>query len=43
MEDKMFELEENIFELIKNKRFMQLKQILSEMQPADIAEIFEER
>ena len=41
MEEKMLELEEQIFELIGNRRFVQLKQILSEMQPADIAEIFE--
>ncbi len=42
MEEKILQLEEQIFELIENKRFVQLKQILSEMQPADIAEIFEE-
>ncbi len=42
MDEKVLELEEQVFELIKNKRFVQLKQILSEMQPADIAEIFEE-
>lgn len=42
MEEKIMELQEQIFELIENKRFVQLKQILSEMQPADIAEIFEE-
>ncbi len=42
MEEKIIELKEQIFELIENKRFVQLKQILSEMQPADIAEIFEE-
>ncbi len=42
MDEKLLELEEQIFELIKNKRFVQLKKILSEMQPADIAEIFEE-
>ncbi len=42
MEEKILELKEQIFELINNKRFVQLKEILSEMQPADIAEIFEE-
>ncbi len=42
MDEKLLELEEQIFDLIKNKRFVQLKQILSEMQPADIAEIFDE-
>ncbi len=42
MEEKILELQEKIFELIENKRFVQLKEILSEMQPADIAEIFEE-
>lgn len=42
MEEKILELEEQIFELIEKRRFVQLKQILSEMQPADIAEIFEE-
>ncbi len=35
-------MKEKIFELIDSKRFIELKQILSEMQPADIAEIFEE-
>lgn len=42
MDEKLLELEEQIFDLIKNKRFVKLKEILSEMQPADIAEIFEE-
>ena len=42
MEEMILELQEKIFELIENKRFVQLKEILSEMQPADIAEIFEE-
>ena len=42
MDEKLLILEEQIFELINNKKFAQLKQILSEMQPADIAEIFEE-
>ncbi|MBQ6884137.1 MAG: magnesium transporter [Clostridia bacterium] len=42
MEEWINELEEDVFELIKNKRFVQLKQLLSEMQPADIAEIFEQ-
>ncbi len=42
MEEKILELQEKIFELIENKRFVRLKEILSEMQPADIAEIFEE-
>lgn len=42
MDEKLLELEEEIFDLIEKKRFVQLKQILSEMQPADIAEIFNE-
>lgn len=42
MDEKILELEEKVFELIENKRFVQLKAILSEMQPADIAEIFDE-
>lgn len=42
MDEKLLELEEEIFDLIEKKRFVQLKQILSEMQPADIAEIFED-
>lgn len=42
MDEKILELEEKIFELIDSKRFVQLKEILSEMQPADIAEVFEE-
>ncbi|MBQ2934152.1 MAG: magnesium transporter [Clostridia bacterium] len=42
MDEKLLELEEEIFDLIEKKRFVQLKQILSEMQPADIAEVFEE-
>lgn len=42
MEEWINELEEDVFELIKNKRFARLKQLLSEMQPADIAEIFEQ-
>ncbi|MBE6810036.1 MAG: magnesium transporter [Ruminococcaceae bacterium] len=42
MDERIFELEEQIFDLIENKKFVQLKEILSEMQPADIAEIFEE-
>ena len=42
MDEKLLELEQQIFEHIENKRYAQLKQILSEMQPADIAEIFEE-
>ena len=42
MEEKIVELDEKIFELIENKKFLELKQILSEMQPADIAEILEE-
>ncbi len=35
-------MKETIFELIDKRRFAELKQILSEMQPIDIAEIFEE-
>ncbi len=42
MDEKLLELEEQIFELIENRRFVQLKNVLSEMQPADIAEIFDE-
>lgn len=42
MDERILELQEKIFFLIENKRFVQLKQILSEMQPADIAEIFDE-
>ena len=42
MDEKLLELEEEIFDLIEKKRFVQLKQVLSEMQPADIAEIFDE-
>ncbi len=42
MDERILELEEKIFELIENRRFAKLKEILSEMQPADIAEIFEE-
>ena len=42
MDERIFELEEQIFKLIQNRRFLELKEILSEMQPADIAEIFEE-
>lgn len=42
MDEKLMELEEEIFKLIEDKRFVRLKEILSEMQPADIAEIFEE-
>lgn len=42
MDEKLLELEKQIFKLIETKRFVQLKEILSEMQPADIAEIFEE-
>lgn len=42
MDERIFELEEQIFKLIQNRRFVELKEILSEMQPADIAEIFEE-
>ena len=42
MDEKLLELEQQVFELIENRRFVQLKQVLSEMQPADIAEIFDE-
>lgn len=42
MDERILELEAEIFELIENRRFVKLKEILSEMQPADIAEIFEE-
>lgn len=42
MDERIFELEEQIFMLMENRRFVELKEILSEMQPADIAEIFEE-
>lgn len=42
MDEKLLELEQQIFDLIEHRRFVQLKEILSEMQPADIAEIFGE-
>lgn len=42
MDERLLELHEQIFELIENRRFVQLKQILADMQPADIAEIFDE-
>ncbi len=42
MEEITLELEQQIDELIENRRFLQLKQILSDMQPADIAEILDE-
>ena len=42
MDEKIVELYDKIFDLIENKKFLELKQILSEMQPADIAEIFED-
>lgn len=42
MDEKLIELEEQIFDLIDKRRFVQLKSVLSEMQPADIAEIFDE-
>lgn len=42
MDEKLLQLEEQIFELIEKRRFVQLKQVLSEMQPADIAEIFDQ-
>ncbi len=42
MDERLLELYEQIFELIENRRFVQLKQILADMQPADIAEIFDE-
>ncbi len=42
MDEITLELEQQIDELIENRRFLQLKQILSDMQPADIAEILDE-
>ncbi len=42
MDEITLELEQQIDELIENKQFLQLKKILSEMQPADIAEILDE-
>ncbi len=42
MEEITIELEEQIDELIEKRSFVRLKQILSEMQPADIAEILDE-
>lgn len=42
MDERLLELYDQIFELIENRRFVQLKQILADMQPADIAEIFDE-
>lgn len=41
MEEKIFEFEEEIFTLIENRQFVKLKQILSDMHPADIAEILD--
>ncbi len=41
MDDKI-DVYNKIFELIENKKFLELKQILSDMQPADIAEIFDD-
>lgn len=41
MEERIDLLEEKIFGLVKKRRFAELKDVLSEMQPADIAEIFE--
>ncbi len=42
MEEITVELEEHIDSLIENRNFLRLKQILSDMQPADIAEILDE-
>ncbi len=42
MDEITLEFEQQIDELIENRRFLQLKQILSDMQPADIAEILDE-
>ncbi len=42
MEEITVELEEQIDALIEKRNFLRLKQILSEMQPADIAEILDE-
>ena len=41
MDDKT-DVYNKIFVLIENKKFLELKQILSDMQPADIAEIFDD-
>ena len=41
MDERLLELEEEIFDLIEKRRFVQLKSLLSEMQPADIAEVFD--
>ena len=42
MNEEMLALQEELFELIENKKFQQLKQILSEINPADIALFLEE-
>lgn len=42
MEENILKLKEEIYTLIENKKFAQLKVIISEMQPADIAEILDE-
>lgn len=42
MEENILKLKEEIYTLIESKKFAQLKVIISEMQPADIAEILDE-
>lgn len=42
MDEKFLDTENIIAELIESRQFVQLKEMLSEMQPADIAEIFED-
>lgn len=42
MDEKFLDTENIIAELIESRQFVLLKEMLSEMQPADIAEIFED-
>ena len=42
MDEKFLDTENIIAELIESRQFVRLKEMLSEMQPADIAEIFED-
>lgn len=42
MEENILKLKDEIYTLIESKKFAQLKVIISEMQPADIAEILDE-
>ncbi len=42
MDENVLKLKDEIYTLIESKKFAQLKVIISEMQPADIAEILDE-